>query len=105
MGILASEEACASLLEKLIDCSADNLEDHYSMGNMIGEGRFSKVYAGVRARARGGGGAQPRARSADARASPQPAASRRARPLCSRRPILTVRPHGRRGGALLWWRR
>ena len=52
MGVLASEEQCRACLEKIIDCSADRLEDHYSMGDMIGEGRFSKVYAGVCARAR-----------------------------------------------------
>ena len=50
MGVLASEEQCRECLEKIIDCAADTLEDLYSMGGMIGEGRFSKVYAGVRAR-------------------------------------------------------
>ena len=47
-----AEAMLPNKLEKIIDCSADNLEDHYSIGNMIGEGRFSKVYAGGRARAR-----------------------------------------------------
>lgn len=51
MGVLASEEQCRACLEKIIDCAADTLEDLYSMGGMIGEGRFSKVYAGVSERA------------------------------------------------------
>ena len=38
MGPLASEESARELLERIIDCKADALEDHYSMGNMIGEG-------------------------------------------------------------------
>ena len=49
MGPYASESDLAALLERIIDCSADSLEDLYTIGSMIGEGRFSKVFSGVRA--------------------------------------------------------
>ena len=42
----ASESDAASILESIVDCGAESVDEHYNVGKVIGEGRFSKVYAG-----------------------------------------------------------
>ena len=47
MGQLTSEGAAQECLEKIVDTTVDDLSDTYKMGDVIGEGRFSKVYSAV----------------------------------------------------------
>ena len=48
MGPMGGPESLESSLRKLCDVNVDRLESLYSIGNVIGEGRFSKVYQGVK---------------------------------------------------------
>lgn len=47
MGGFPAEQALSESLSELVDSSVDALEKAYSIGDVIGEGRFSKVYSGI----------------------------------------------------------
>jgi serine/threonine protein kinase len=49
MGRLSSNNECNERLKQIVNATVKKPDELYNMGEVIGEGRFSKVYEGVRA--------------------------------------------------------